>query len=143
MFSRFAMVVSAAALALPAWAVNKCTEPDGRVVFQDAPCQGVGEKLKIPGERKASDGSKSSDDLQTRFEQNMRILREQQEIADRPVSIGMTAEEVISTWGRPMKVNTTVTPGKRSEQWVYRRGRSRTQYVYLDNGVVRATQDSQ
>lgn len=38
-------VVLAAALlaALPAWAVNKCTGPDGKVVFQDTPCTGEGE----------------------------------------------------------------------------------------------------
>lgn len=27
-----------AALCAPAWAVNKCTGPDGKVAFQDAPC---------------------------------------------------------------------------------------------------------
>lgn len=26
----------------PAWAINKCTGPDGKVAFQDAPCQGKG-----------------------------------------------------------------------------------------------------
>jgi hypothetical protein len=32
---------------LPAWAVNKCTGPDGSVVFQDAPCAGKGEALVV------------------------------------------------------------------------------------------------
>lgn len=42
-------VLFAAALLLvaPAWAVNKCTGPDGKVVFQDAPCAGKGEKLDV------------------------------------------------------------------------------------------------
>jgi hypothetical protein len=31
-------LVIATAAAAPAWAVNKCTEPDGKVSFQDAPC---------------------------------------------------------------------------------------------------------
>lgn len=31
----------------PAWAVNKCTGPDGKVVFQDAPCAGKGETLIV------------------------------------------------------------------------------------------------
>lgn len=30
-----------------AWAVNKCTGPDGAVVFQDAPCAGKGEALTV------------------------------------------------------------------------------------------------
>lgn len=31
----------------PAWAINKCTAPDGKVVFQDAPCAGKGEKIEV------------------------------------------------------------------------------------------------
>jgi hypothetical protein len=31
----------------PAWAVNKCTGPDGKVSFQDAPCEGTGEKVDV------------------------------------------------------------------------------------------------
>lgn len=31
----------------PAWAVNKCTGADGRVVYQDAPCAGRGEVLDV------------------------------------------------------------------------------------------------
>lgn len=34
-------------LAAPAWAINKCTGDDGRPVYQDAPCAGKGEVLKI------------------------------------------------------------------------------------------------
>ena len=33
--------------ASPAWAINKCTGADGKVVFQDAPCMGRGEKLEV------------------------------------------------------------------------------------------------
>jgi hypothetical protein len=31
----------------PAWAVNKCTGPDGKVVFQDAHCAGKGETITV------------------------------------------------------------------------------------------------
>lgn len=31
----------------PAWAINKCKAPDGKVVFQDAPCAGQGEKIEV------------------------------------------------------------------------------------------------
>ena len=34
-------------LGTPSWAVNKCTGPDGKVSFQDAPCAGKGEKLDV------------------------------------------------------------------------------------------------
>ena len=35
------------ALAAPAWAINKCTGPDGKVSFQDAPCAGGGKGEKV------------------------------------------------------------------------------------------------
>ena len=31
----------------PAWAINKCIGPDGKVIFQDAPCVGKGEVLNV------------------------------------------------------------------------------------------------
>ncbi len=31
----------------PAWAINKCAAPDGKMVFQDAPCAGEGETLDV------------------------------------------------------------------------------------------------
>ena len=42
-----AMFLIAALLVAPAWAVNKCTGPDGKVAFQDAPCVGKGEKIEV------------------------------------------------------------------------------------------------
>jgi hypothetical protein len=33
--------------ASPAWAINKCKGPDGKVSFQDAPCTGQGEKIEV------------------------------------------------------------------------------------------------
>jgi hypothetical protein len=43
-------------VSLDAWAVNKCTGPDGAVVFQDAPCAGKGESLNV---RPASGAAKT------------------------------------------------------------------------------------
>lgn len=31
----------------PAWAINKCTDADGKVSFQDGPCPGQGEKVEV------------------------------------------------------------------------------------------------
>ena len=30
-----------------AWAINKCTGPDGKMVFQDMPCAGKGERIDV------------------------------------------------------------------------------------------------
>ncbi|WP_422845918.1 DUF4124 domain-containing protein [Acidovorax sp. M2(2025)] len=31
----------------PAWAINKCTDADGKIAFQDAPCPGEGEAIDV------------------------------------------------------------------------------------------------
>jgi len=52
------------------------------------------------------------------------------------VAIGMNMVEVLLSWNRPHDVNSRVSRFGRSEQWVYRRGQFKAQYVYFDNGVV-------
>jgi hypothetical protein len=46
---KIAAIALLAVCAGQAWAVNKCTLPDGRITFQDAPCAGsaTGELIKI------------------------------------------------------------------------------------------------
>lgn len=44
------------------WAINKCTQPDGSVAFQDAPCAGKGEALNV---RPASGHAKPIDPVAT------------------------------------------------------------------------------
>lgn len=52
--------------------------------------------------------------------------------------IGMTAVQVrASCWGKPDRVNDTLTARGENSQWVYRGG-----YVYLTDGVVTAIQTS-
>jgi len=41
------LIASALLAASPAWAINKCKGPDGKVTFQDAPCMGQGEKIEV------------------------------------------------------------------------------------------------
>lgn len=43
----YACAIAGAALTNPAWAINKCPQPNGSVAFQDAPCVGKGEALTI------------------------------------------------------------------------------------------------
>lgn len=59
------------------------------------------------------------------------------------VLTGMTAEQVQAAWGRPTNVNRTVSARATTEQWVYRRSAAKTNYVHLDDGVVRSFQVSE
>ncbi|MDO9031749.1 MAG: hypothetical protein Q7V09_15050 [Hydrogenophaga sp.] len=51
MESRYTVVlacaIAGAAFTSPTWAINKCTQPDGSIAFQDAPCAGKGEALNV------------------------------------------------------------------------------------------------
>lgn len=42
-----ALLAAALLAASPAWAINKCTGADGKLVFQDAPCAGKGEAIDV------------------------------------------------------------------------------------------------
>lgn len=54
--------------------------------------------------------------------------------------IGMTAEEIRqSTWGKPKRINVTITAGGRHEQWIY----PGFQYLYVDNGVLTSIQTNE
>jgi hypothetical protein len=63
----------------------------------------------------------------------------QRAVADRRVVIGMTSEQVLAAWGRPQKINETVTGTHRSEQWVYSDGGA---YLYFTNGTLTTVQRS-
>lgn len=69
--------------------------------------------------------------------------RMQEAILRREVVRGMTAEEVRRSWGEPTKINASMGSYGRHEQWVYDRGGFRSQYVYLENGVVTSMQSPQ
>lgn len=117
-----------AALALPALAhsqVIRC-QINGQTVYQSTPCDN-GTPVNTSGAGKPAPGAAA---------RNARNLRASAAIADRQVVIGMTADQVRRSWGAPSKINTTISAGRRSEQWVYSWGNGATQYVYLDNGEV-------
>ena len=44
---RFALCALALGCLSPAWAINKCTDANGKVSFQDAPCVGEGQKIDV------------------------------------------------------------------------------------------------
>lgn len=82
-----AILAAALACALsPAWAVNKCTGPDGKVVFQDAPCAGKGVTLNVKpaaGNAPASPVGKSSQEQVNELVSTMRTDNRRNELQDR------------------------------------------------------------
>jgi hypothetical protein len=56
--------------------------------------------------------------------------------------LGMTADEVLGSWGRPDSTNVLVTEWGRHEQWIYGGPLRTALYVYLDDGLVTAWQVS-
>jgi hypothetical protein len=82
-----AILAAALACALsPAWAVNKCTGPDGKVVFQDAPCAGKGVTLNVKpaaGNATLQPGEKTSNDKVNEVLTGMRNDRRREELEDR------------------------------------------------------------
>jgi hypothetical protein len=58
-----------------------------------------------------------------------------QSIDQGEVSIGMTADQVRLSWGKPEKINATLSSERQREQWVYGK-----QYLYLQNGVLKSMQ---
>lgn len=57
---------------------------------------------------------------------------------NKSIRLGMTADQVRSSWGNPRSINATITARGKHEQWVYGIG----QYVYLTDGVVTTIQTS-
>jgi hypothetical protein len=58
-----------------------------------------------------------------------------QSIDQGEVSIGMTADQVRLSWGKPEKVNATLSSQNQREQWVYGK-----QYLYMQNGLLKSMQ---
>lgn len=135
----------AMATAQPVAAANKCTLPDGKVVYQDAACASATatSRVNLSGAGQADPGSPASSYYRR---EGARLEREQRiEAAIRvgEVFVGMPASAAVQAWGQPTRVNTTHSRRGSSEQWVYRRGRSGTQYIYVEDGVVTSVQTSQ
>jgi len=57
------------------------------------------------------------------------------------VRIGMTREQVIYSWGRPDEIHRSVGSWGVHEQWVYRRGDFKAQFLYFENGKLTGWQD--
>lgn len=123
------LLLSTVLVTVPAWAVNKnvmTPEEIAKAFEAQAEAQKNGVKP-----------TRSNGDVNW---QKVRESVAEKEQASAVVRIGMSATEVRTNWGTPNKVNTMTTAGGTGEQWIYYRGKYRTQYVYLTNGVVTSTQ---
>lgn len=118
----------------------KC-KVDGKVVYQGSPCASEGAKVNLSGAGEATENSAASSYLKREgaridFEEKVDVA-----IRNQRVFVGMSANDVIRSWGKPTSVNKTVIASTVSEQWVYSRGNiGDNQYVYLRNGIVDAVQ---
>lgn len=148
-FKHAALIALACAAAAPTWAVNKCTV-NGKVVYQDAPCADA-KAVNLTGAGKADLNSEGANywkrevtrQARDKEEQDALLAREQRvqaAIYSKKVFVGMTADEAIRSWGRPTKINNSVGSYGKHEQWVYDRGNYRSQYIYVENGVVTSMQ---
>jgi hypothetical protein len=143
------MVAALIALALypSAWAVNKCTGPDGKVTYQDALCPGTAkaaEKIKAqdnsPGLERGSGADTARATLELARLQHRTAI--QDGINRREPVIGMTTSQLAQAMGAPNRVNAGNYNGSLQDQLIYYRN-GRTLYVYTENGVVRSIQNTE
>lgn len=127
-----------AALSAPAWAINKCSAPDGKVVYQDGACMGAGVMLKVyPGSGNASAAAQG--EAQARVERMKRDTAMAEAIRLQKPLVGMTMAQLQEAMGPPTKVNANNYNGTLSDQVIYERPQE-TWYVYTRNGVVDSIQ---
>jgi len=122
----------------PAWAINKCTGADGKVVFQDLPCAGQGEVIEVKPASGAADPL-AARDAQTRLMKMQRDNRVAEAINTHEPLVGMTVDELQRAMGPATKVNADNYNGVRREQVIYERP-SATWYVYTRDGRVDSIQ---
>ena len=165
---RAALLTLACLAVSPVWAINKCTGPDGKVSFQDAPCAKsgitVGEDLERKKEQKREAEAALSarnkaenaitEDVQRRVQVAMRKSDEalseararcKNGVPEYP-SVGMSEADFrgCTQFGvlfPDENINETETSAGISKQFVYSRGGSAgIRFVYTRNGVVSAIQ---
>jgi hypothetical protein len=125
----YLVLACAIAMGSPAWAINKCTGPDGKVTFQEAACDASGKSEQM--QVKPASGAGPSSPREAAFANAIAVGK---------IMIGMSASQVRRAWGSPDKINVSTGSYGRHEQWIYRGRDFRDQYVYLENGVVTSAQ---
>ena len=153
---KVALIFAALLAVAPAWAIHKCTGPDGRVVYQATACPGSGEIVgneiaRREAERKATAQRKQDEKeasrrawAQHRLDEQTRLQSCKGQIHDVPF-VGMTVhamENCTRFWeryGAGARVNETETALGIRRQYVFNL-RDNIRYLYTANGIVTAIQ---
>jgi len=61
-------------------------------------------------------------------------------IKNQKIKIGMSKYQVMVSWGKPDKINKTISKTYKKEQWIYKRFYS-NQYLYFEDGLLITIQD--
>lgn len=133
-----AAVVLTVAMATPGVAqVYRCDGPDGPI-FTQTPCAEDAVVVPIaPSAPQAGSGGTDWDDPSLRRGRELLQQDRLDRVADRRrVAVGMSERQVRRAWGEPDRINRTIHATGNREQWVYRRGQARTQYVHFRDGTV-------
>lgn len=138
-----AAIMVSAAICAPAWAINKCTGPDGKVVYQDAPCQGKGEAISATpaagaAQQQAAQGPQNWKLKAAQADERVRIRSAV--LAGVP-ALGMTGIELEQALGLPDRINTGEYSSGSTQQRIYEQ-KGGTWYVYTDGLKVVAVQHS-
>jgi hypothetical protein len=125
-----------------AWAINKCATQGGGYVFQDLPCIGKGETIKVmPGSGSADAGTSDAIAKSKKMVADVDWRSKVQEaISSHYPLIGMTRSELDQAMGTPTTVNASNYSGVLKDQIIYRQPRQ-TWYVYTEQGLVSSIQN--
>lgn len=126
-----------------AWAINKCATQGGGYVFQDLPCIGKGETIKVMSGSGTSDAGTADAIAKSKkmvADVNWRS-KVQEAISSHYPLIGMTRSELDQAMGTPTTVNASNYSGVLKDQIIYRQPRQ-TWYVYAEQGLVTSIQNT-
>ena len=137
-------VASIVTIAFPisALAINKCTDKNGKVTYQEHACSNSDAASQAV---KTAPSLSTGDDAagQARLAKIKSDNAQFDAMIDGKVMRGMSESQVQNAWGHPTKINRSVGSYGTHEQWVYDRGQNGSQYVYFENGVVSSMQSPQ
>ncbi len=135
----FVTAIVAISCHIPALAINKCTDKNGKVTYQEHSCSNSDASSQAV---KTAPSLSTGDDAagQARLAKIKSDNAKFDAMIDGKVMRGMSESQVQNAWGRPSKINRSVGSYGTHEQWVYDRGRNGSQYIYFENGVVTSMQ---
>jgi hypothetical protein len=120
----------------------KCTGADGRVSFQQAPCDthkgAKAQAMEVPQANVVEGNPAGEANLRAEAQRAQAVRLA---IARGQLVSGMTEAEVVQLLGRPLVVNSDNVEGRVSRQLVYRYPDGSARYVYTRNGLTYASQE--